>query len=182
LHSFKDGPGDCREFAEMIMKPIVAAFLDREVDIGKCVCHLVKSDILSVGVIGVFPEKMIPGKIDAVFGDMTFEGLVVEAIPVPVFQDMDGPEMVEEIVPEAEGKLHCGSADQQWHDLHRFDVDVFELFYLHKDQYPLQKAPTASIAETPVIGIIPAEQGVVDAVFVFIQPAQPASSRQRRKV
>ena len=61
LHAFEDGPGNGGKFMKIIVKGFIAAFLDREIDIGKRVGHLVKPNVLAVRIISELPDKMVPG-------------------------------------------------------------------------------------------------------------------------
>lgn len=82
LHAFENGAGHGREFGEPIVKGVVAAVLDREIDVGERMGHLVESDVLAIGVVGELTDKMGPGEIDAILADMAFEGHIIESVAV----------------------------------------------------------------------------------------------------
>src|SRR5262249_1235734 len=93
LNALEDGTGCGREFGKPVVKGIVAAVLDREVDIGERMSHLVKPDVLAVGIVREFADEMVPGKVDAVLADMAFERHIIEPKAILVSQDVDGPEI-----------------------------------------------------------------------------------------
>ena len=135
LHAFEDGAGDAGEFAEIVMKGLVAAMLDGEIDVGKGVRHFVETDVLSIRIVGEFPEEMGPGQIDTVFADMPFERHLIRPVTVFVPEDADGPEIVEEIVFQSKGELYGGGADKQGHAFFGLDIDIIKFLDLDEMQH-----------------------------------------------
>ena len=151
----------------MIMKGIIAAVPDRKIHVGECMGHLVETDILAVGVIGEFPEKMGPGEIDTVLADMAFERGVVEAKAVSVLYYVDGLEEVEQEMFEPEGELYGGCADQQRHALIGFDVDILEFLRLHKGVCAVKETFAGRGSQAAVIGIVASQQGIETLPLFF---------------
>ena len=77
LHSFEDGAGYGGEFGKVIVEGVITAVLDREIDVSERVGHFVEPDVLAVGIIREFADKMDPREIDAVLADMSFEGGII---------------------------------------------------------------------------------------------------------
>ena len=137
LHAFEDGSGYAGEFTEIVMKGLVAAMLDGEIDVGKGVRHFVETDVLSIRIVGEFPEEMRPGQIDTVFADMSFERHLIRPVTVFVPEDADGPEIVEEIVFQSKSELYGGGADKQGHAFFGFDIDIIKFLDLDEMQDPV---------------------------------------------
>jgi hypothetical protein len=177
LHTFEDRPGDGRKFSEMIMKDLVAAFPDRKIHVGERMRHFVEAYILSIGIIGEFPEKMGPGKIDAVFAHMTFEGCFVQSIAVSVFQDMDSPEIVEQVMFQAIGQLYGRGAYEQGHAFIGLDIDILEGLDPDKMLYACQKAVFSGSIEAGIVGVAAGKEGIIIAGFGFEEAALFLPSR-----
>src|ERR1700722_6551942 len=99
--------------------------------------HLMETDVLSIRIVGEFPEEMRPGKVDAVFADMAFERHLVRPVTVFIPEDADGPKIVEEIVFQSEGELYGGGADEQGHSFFGFDIDIIKFLDLDEMQEPV---------------------------------------------
>src|ERR1700744_3806480 len=162
------------------MKGIVAAFAHGKVDIRERMGHFMEADILPVGVIGEFPEKVSPGQIDALFADVSFERHIVETVAVFVLYNINGLEIVQLKMIEAEGELYSGGADEQGHSFFPLDIDIFEVFPFDEQEYPPEEAVPAFHVEAAIIGVIAGQQlieilvtGIDEQVHIAPSEAEP---------
>src|ERR1041385_5488848 len=95
LHTFEDRAGHFRKIRELIMESVILALLHREIDISKRMGHLMQTDILPIGIIGELPDKVSPGKVDAVFADMTFKRHIIQPKAIILPQYINGLKVVQ---------------------------------------------------------------------------------------
>jgi hypothetical protein len=147
LHALKYRPAHFRKRGKRLMESIVLAFMDGKVNVGKRMRHFVEADILTIRIIGEFPDKVGPGKVDTIIADMSFEGYVVRAVAVFVLNNIDSFEIIQLKMIQPEGQLHSRSADKQWHRLFTPDIDIFKIFTFYEQKYPAKETGAAFSGE-----------------------------------
>lgn len=65
LHLLEHRAGHFGKVLELIMKAVVLPFFNGEIDIDERMGHFMQSDVLPICIIREFPDKIVPGKIDA---------------------------------------------------------------------------------------------------------------------
>src|ERR1700761_7599838 len=104
---------------------------------------------------------MSPGKVNAICAHMTFEGCLVQPITIPILEDMNSFEIIEQIVFQAIGKLYGGGAYKQGHGFVGFDVDIIKGLDFDKMLYPRQETDPPRSVQTGIIGVAGGKEGVI---------------------
>src|SRR6185437_6740743 len=90
---------------------------------------------------------------------------------IPVLKDMNGLEIVEQVMIQFIGQLNGRGANEQRHALVGFKIDVFKGLDLDKMLYPGQKSLFSGLIEAGIIGIAAGKEGIVVAGFGLQKPA-----------
>ena len=139
-------------------------------NIGEGVGHFMQTNVLPIGVIVELPDEMCPGKMDAIFADVPLEWCIIQAVAIFVLDNKYGPEIVEQKVIQSKGQLYGRGAHQEGHALIRLNFNVFEVLYLHKEEYPANESFAAGVVQAFKIGVIAGKEGFDIVVPLFIDP------------